>query len=205
MYYTEPENQAVYKLVNKPNGFDALEYLKYATEDEVASKFFLEDVIEPTYKLSLRMLKNETKYKVAIITKTNSSGRIIGEYLAKKFPNKTIGYFNSSIQDMKVRELELNCEIIISTDKSFSGILNIYNLSVIINCTPITSEAHIKQIMGRLREEGDKRRLVFQLCDSSFKKAANMLYRQIKTCEPVTTSIKLFKINDQNTVVVTEE
>lgn len=49
--------------------------------------------------------------------------------------------------------------------------------------------------MGRLREEPNKRRIVMQLCDNTFKKAKDMLYRQTKTCEPVTTSIKEYFIN----------
>jgi ERCC4-related helicase len=79
--------------------------------------------------------------------------------------------------------------VIISTDRSFAGILNIPHLEVIINVTPVTSEAHIKQIAGRLRKEKDKRRIFIQLGDLSFKKARNMMYRERKVMEEVSISM----------------
>ena len=196
IYHSTPEDfKNVYKRICKPNGFDANEYLKYITSCEKNREFFLNNVILYSYNAALKMLK-ESGQKIAILTKSKQSGKIIGEFLSKHFPEKSVGYFNSDIRDMKIREKELECEIIISTDKSFSGILNIYNLSVIINTTPITSIAHIKQIMGRLRKEEDKRRIVFQLCDNTFKKAKDMLYRQTIACEPITVYIKEKFINE---------
>jgi hypothetical protein len=195
IYHTTPSNYTeVSKRIQKVNGFDANEYLKYLFRDEPVTEFYLNNVIKPVYNHALKLIKEENQ-KVAILFKSIESGKIVGNYIQTLYPDLKIGYFNSEIKDMKIREKELDCNLIISTDKSFSGILNIYNLSVIILSTPITSIAHIKQIMGRLREEPNKRRIVMQLCDNTFKKAKDMLYRQTKTCEPVTTSIKEYFIN----------
>jgi hypothetical protein len=178
------------KGINKPNGFDALVYLKMLGQAQLDYKdWFLQKVLRPSLKLALKNLSDDTN-RIAILTKTNESGEWIGEYIATEFPHLTIGYFNSKTAakfDDRLPELDRN--VIISTDRSFAGILNIPHLEVIINVTPVTSEAHIKQIAGRLRKEKDKRRIFIQLGDLSFKKARNMMYRERKVMEEVSISM----------------
>lgn len=196
LYHSNPTDKAHSKGIEKPNGFDALSYLKYIMSENLPYRdFFFEKVIRPTIKLAIKKSNDPDNFKIAILTKTKAAGLEIASFLHENYPDKTIGIFTSDIPDMKIREKELEKNFIISTDKSFSGILNIYNLSVIINSTPVTSEAHITQIMGRLRKEKDKPRVFIQLCDYSFKKAKNMMYRQSKICEPISVSISEIKVN----------
>lgn len=203
-YFTNPlkEHQ---KGINKPNGFDALSYLKMLFNPELPYKdWYCKEVLKKTVSYALKSL-SDPKNKIAYLTKTNESGLAIGEAIANYFPNVTIGYFNSKISNMEERMKQTECNIIISTDKSFSGIINIPNLEVIINATPITSEAHLLQIMGRLRDEKNKRRIFIQLCDSSFKKARNMLYRMKSIVHPVMTEERFFSVGKASHGKVEEE
>jgi hypothetical protein len=203
-YYTSPEKKHQTG-INKANGFDALVYLKMLLNDKLPYKeFFLNEVILRTLKYSLKKI-TDSNSRIAILAKTNEAGEIIGEFIKKHYPDLTIGYYNSKITNIHERQLQLSNNIIISTDKSFSGIINIERLEVIINCTPITSEAHILQIAGRLRKEDNKKRIFIQLADFSFAKARGMMVRLRKIMEKVSLSMNSFQVNKPNKQVITEE
>lgn len=192
------------KNINKPNGFDALVYLKMLTAQSLPYfDMFCKDVLRKAVKYSIKQLSYD-RSKIAVLCKTNEAGEMFGKYLAQTFPDLSIGYFNSKIARMADRELELEKDIIISTDKSFAGIINIKGLEVIVNLTPITSKSHILQIAGRLRREEDKRRIFLQLADFSFKKARNMMYRERKIMEEVSISVDRVVLNKAIHVVEEE-
>lgn len=203
-YFTNPA-EADQRGINKPGGFDALVYLNMLFNPKLPYRqMVLSKVIKPTMRYALKNISDSTN-KIAILTKTNETGIAIGEYIAKEFPGLTIGYYNSKIAKMEDRVLEFEKDVIISTDKSFSGIINIPRLEVVINMTPITSEAHIKQIAGRLRKEPDKRRIFIQLVDFSFKKARNMMYRERVTMEPICTEMERVVVGKSSKAIEEEE
>jgi hypothetical protein len=205
VYYTNPPRMDK-KGIEKIGGFDALQYLKFLLcERPKRTEFFWNMVLHPTFKKARKMLTDPVNHKIAFIAKTNEAGRWIGNKIEQNYPELSIGYFNSDIKKMELRELELDRQVIITTDKSFAGILNIYNLSVEIIATPITAPAHIKQIMGRLREEGNKRRIVFQLADCSFKSVKGMIYREVKLLEPICLSMNTIKVNEPEKEEVNED
>lgn len=182
------------KGINKPNGFDALAYLKMLTKPELPYfEWFCDFVLRKTLNYAIRH-RTSAGNKIAIVAKTNDSGELIGEYIRKNYPDVTIGFFNSKIQDMDERMKETERDVIITTDKSFSGIINISLLEIIINLTPITSESHLLQIAGRLRKEGNKKRIFIQLADFTFKKCRNMIYRERKIMDPVSLSYTKFVV-----------
>jgi hypothetical protein len=206
-YYSNPKDRKHVRGIEKPNGFDGLLYLKYILNESLPYKdFYIEKVLLPSLRIAFKVIKNEP-YKVAILFKSIDAGNIIVKYLQDNncFPGKSIGVFNSTISDIHLRMLELDKDIIVSTDKSFSGMINIKGLAVIINCLPITSIAHIKQIMGRLRDEGTKRRVFIQHTDRSFKKAAGMVYREKKIVEDICTSMEVIKVNTADIYTPEEE
>jgi hypothetical protein len=203
-YYTNPAKEHQ-KGINKPNGFDALQYLKMLTNPEWSYfDWYCQKVVKPSIKFALKKLTSPSN-KIAFITKTNESGDAIGAYIAQEFPNLTIGYFNSRISDMDKRMQETDRNVIITTDKSFSGIVNISCLEAIVNATPITSEAHLLQIAGRLRKEGDKRRIFMQLADFSFKKCRNMMYRERKILDEVSLTYTKFTVGKPSRSQVEED
>ena len=182
------------KGINKPNGFDALVYLKMLTNKEWPYfDWFCQNVLRKSVKYALKK-RTDPKNKIAIVVKTNDAGDALGKYIEQEFPDVSVGYFNSRIPDMETRMKETDKTIIISTDKSLSGIINILSLEVMINVTPITSEAHLLQIAGRLRKEGDKRRIFMQLADFTFKKCRNMMYRERKILDEVSLSYTKFVV-----------
>lgn len=205
-YYSNPEEKSHIKGINKLQGFDGNNYLKYILNDKYHYKdFYLNKVVLPSINLAKKKLIDKNNHKIAILFKNKESCYILYDYLKNKFPTMKIGIFNSDIKDMEERKLELDNELIISTDKSFAGIINIYNLSVIINTIPIGSDAHLEQIVGRIREESNKRSLLIQLTDLSFKKLKNSLYREEKILEPSLLSTRDILVNKPSAVEISEE
>lgn len=205
-YYTNPEEKLHIKGINKIQGFDGNIYLKYLLNENYPYRdFYLNKVLHPTYKSALKKLKKPNEHKIAILVKSKEACNIVAEYLITKYPDIDLGIFNSDIVNMKDREKELDKRVIISTDKSFAGILNIYNLSVIINTIPIGSPAHIEQIVGRIRDEPNKERILYQLVDFSFQKLKNSLNREISILEPMLKSRKEILVNSAKLITVQEE
>ena len=203
-YYTNPAKEHQ-KGINTANGFSAHFYLKMLTNPELPYfDWYVEKVLHKTLKWAL---KNRTReeFKIAFLVKTKEAGNAIGAAIQSLFPELTVGYFNSDIADMETRFKETEKDIIVSTDKSFAGIINIKGLEIIINATPITSEPHLLQIMGRLRDEEGKRRVFVQLCDYSFKKARSMMNRMTPIVEPVMTDERTFVVGAPERVKYDEE
>jgi hypothetical protein len=150
------------------------------------------------------MLSKPTN-KIAILGRTKEDNDIIYSYLKEKYPKRTVGLFNSDIEDIDERWKETDAQLIVSTDKSFAGIINIKDLEVIINIYPITSESHIKQIMGRIRDEPNKKSIFMQLCDGTLKKCKKSLYNETRTVEDICTEIHKVTLNPPETNVEEED
>jgi len=153
--------------------------------DELPYKdFFLTKVLKPSLSYCFKKMDADNN-RLSIVSKTNDSGDVIADYVSSLYPTKTLGRFNSKIKDIELRMEETLRDVVVTTDKSFAGITNIPHLEVIINVTPITSEAHLLQIAGRMRKEDGKMRIFVQLVDMSFKKARSMIQRERAIILPV--------------------
>jgi hypothetical protein len=195
-YYTHPA-QEHQKGINKPSGFDALSYLKMLFNELWPYKdFFLLKVLRPSINFCLK--KMDPDNRLAIVVKSNEVLRTVAEWAEKEYPDKTVGRFNSDIKDIDERMKEGLKDIVVTTDRSFAGIINIPKLEAIINTTPITSEAHLLQIAGRMRKEEGKKRIFMQLVDYSFKKARSMMQRLRPIIRPVSISESKFVVGKTN-------
>ena len=88
--------------------------------------------------------------------------------LEKAFPDKTFGNYTSLVKK-SIREKELQCDIILTTEKSFAGSVNPLQLEVMIFCAPVASPVLLEQISGRLRGQGNRPAEFFDLaCDKGF-------------------------------------
>jgi hypothetical protein len=192
----------------KPNGFDYINYGKkiiFNPNKELPYRdFFLDTVIRKCVNQATKMLSKPTN-KIAILGRTKEDNDIIYSYLKEKYPKRTVGLFNSDIEDIDERWKETDAQLIVSTDKSFAGIINIKDLEVIINIYPITSESHIKQIMGRIRDEPNKKSIFMQLCDGTLKKCKKSLYNETRTVEDICTEIHKVTLNPPETNVEEED
>ena len=203
-YYSNPEKPDHIKGLNKPRAFD---YLKYGRDyllhkDKPYMKPYLENIFRRVI-LAARKALTDPNHKVAIICKTKLENELIANYLKTAFPKLTLGVFNSDIEDMDVRFEETNAQIIVTTDKSFAGILNIMKLEAIIFIHPITSDEHLLQIVGRMRDDvKGKKYLVYLLADGSFKRCLNSLNSASEVLEPHSVDMKTIVLNEKYTVKV---
>jgi len=67
------------------------------------------------------------------------------------FPDRSIGNFSSRIKKREDKMLELERDIIVTTEKSFGGSVNPPRMSHMILAAPLASDVWVKQITGRLR------------------------------------------------------
>jgi hypothetical protein len=84
------------------------------------------------------------------------------------FPERSIGNFSSRIKKHEARMLELESDIIVTTEKSFGGSVNPPRMSHLLLCTGIASEVWVRQISGRLRGLDGNRCVLIDLCDAGF-------------------------------------
>ena len=114
----------------------------------------------------------------------------------------SMGIFNSDIEDVDVRFEETNRDLIITTDRSFAGIINIVDLEAIVILNPITSEEHLKQIAGRIRKQPGKKSLLYIMADGSFKRAATALTNAAAAMEDITLEATRITLNPKEVIKV---
>jgi len=202
--------KADYKGVTKPNGTDYNTYSKMIIFNQTKEKkkqfhdFFINDVLIKAVRFAL---KNRTsdKYKIAILAKTKLENELIFHALDKVFGKKCkIGVFNSDIKDMDERFEQTKGDIIISTDKSFAGIINISDLEIIINLYPYSSISHVQQIMGRIRDEEDKKSIFMQLSDGSVPRIKKAAYKCRSAAAEICELVEFREFNKPDTYVEEE-
>lgn len=171
VYHSNPQKAEHIKGLKRPRGFDYLGYgKKYLFNEKLPYMLpYLEKVLLRVVKAARKALTNKEQNKIAILCKTKEENKIVAEFLIREFPELTVGIFNSDIEDMDLRFKETDAQLIVSTDRSFAGIINIPYLEAEIILHPITSDTHLLQIAGRIREAKGKRSLVYLLVDGSFK------------------------------------
>ena len=184
-------------------GFNASKYISMIIENPNLKEEFLNKFLLPTFDNALKK-RSSDKFKIAILFKTRESGSIFGEIIASMYPNLSVGYYNGSIkEDEKQREI---CkDIIISTDRSFAGVINISGLEIIINTIPSRTESNILQIMGRLRHEKDKKRIFYQYIDLSVPCLRNISNSMKKIISEVALSMKRVTLNKKEVFVDEKE
>ena len=90
------------------------------------------------------------------------------ETMAAAFPGRTVGNFSSRIKKPAARMVELDRDIVVTTEKSFGGSVNPPRMSHMVMCVPFSSEVYSKQITGRLRGLDGGRCVLVDLWDAGF-------------------------------------
>ena len=200
IYYSNPQDPKFNKTLNKPRGFDYLGYSStYLLNDKQPYKqWYLDNIIRKAINGARKLLTKPTN-KIAILGKTKLENTIIAEYITnhKDFKDLSIGVFNSDIEKMDERMLATDNQLIVSTDKSFNGIINIPDLEVIIIMHPISAQEYLLQICGRIRSEKGKKSIIIGLADHSFKRCAKAHANMVTTLEPRSLSVEDLIMNEQ--------
>lgn len=196
-------NIIVYKINTKPSGMDQADMMtKYGFSSTRHASYLMEKKYEYFYSILFdvvfkTMLKNgKKKKKIAILLSLNDFvDKIYNDFIEEVKSNGwnyTIGKFNSTIDENKRRE-ELDKDIIITTDKSFSKGIDVSELECLINTVPLGSVTLIEQIVGRLRRIPNKKVFFFDIVDIGFTNCKNQLYQKNKVYKK--KAIDLIEVN----------
>jgi hypothetical protein len=153
-YNTEPSIEQQIRSKKKNYGFDLNVWSKYIEENHF--EFFFNIF----YKIMISIYEKKSPKIVIMVHSLSMVSKII-EWLECNFPEKTIGNFTGS---GKNKSLELNNDIIVTTEKSFGKGIDLDDLEVIFNAVPFSSKVLSKQISGRLRNGG----IYFDMTDVGF-------------------------------------
>lgn len=203
-YHSNPTHPDHVKGINKPRAMDYITYMKKIALNPNLP--YMEAYLSNLRKVLNSARKNITKKgnKIAIVCKTKLENEILYNALSDwtKKHNMSMGIFNSDIEDVDVRFEETNRDLIITTDRSFAGIINIVDLEAIVILNPITSEEHLKQIAGRIRKQPGKKSLLYIMADGSFKRAATALTNAAAAMEDITLEATRITLNPKEVIKV---
>lgn len=96
------------------------------------------------------------KGKLLILGATIEFLKTIRKFLEVNFPQYSIGLYSGEIKNIKERELELEKDIILATEKGIGTGANIDDLQFMINTIPYSNPVYANQLPGRLRDIGRK-------------------------------------------------
>ena len=206
-FWSNPKSSDHLKGVIKPRGIDYLSYgKKYLFNENLPYiRFFKNSILKKVVKASRKVLSDKNN-KTAIICKTKDENYLIASMIQDLFPDLTVGVFNSDIDNMDERFKQTDCQIIITTDKSMAGIVNIKKLESIIFLYPITSETHLVQIVGRERVEENKKNFIYILADYSLgTRIRKSIYSVKQILEPRSLSLLEVELNEKPTLDIHED
>jgi superfamily II DNA or RNA helicase len=167
-YSSKPSLDDQAKMKNR-HGFDSNAWSKYILQDGKYENF-MNIILQIVKKFN----KNNDK-KMLFLFHTMEGNAIIHEDFTNEFPNLTVGRFDSSIKNKDKRNLELEKDLIVSTDKSFGKAIDVKGLEVTFNTVPFGSKTMAEQMMGRLREIPDKEVWFIDFNDIGFESISRQL------------------------------
>lgn len=172
LYNTRPSLTTQASIKNA-HGFDKNKYCDYEIEQE---KFFevVHTVLEICMKHEGKILILLSKIKACEVMYND-----IVEYLKEIKSDYTVAIYNSSIPE-KDKEIALERDIIISTQKSLGTGNDIKGLRSVIMTEQYSSKIIANQTAGRLREYSkDEYTFYIELVDKGFKRAYEMYTKRI--------------------------
>jgi superfamily II DNA or RNA helicase len=151
------------------HGFDTNAWCKYIIQDGKYEVFF-DTVIQVLNKVNSKQSR-----KAVFLFHTMEGNAILTDDFKAEFPNISVGRYDSSIKDKNKRALELEKDLIITTDKSFGKAIDVKGLEIVFNTVPFGSKAMTEQLLGRLREIPEKEVWYIDFLDVGFESCRNQL------------------------------
>jgi hypothetical protein len=133
--------------------------------------------------------------KLLILGATIEFLKTIRKFLEVNFPEYSIGLYSGEIKDMKIRELELEKDIILATEKGIGTGANIEDLQFMINTIPYSNPVYANQLPGRLRELKGRKVYYMELINTEFSEAAKQYERRSKFLMEKAKSNKLITVS----------
>lgn len=202
-YFSNMDKKA-YAGIALPAGTNLSRYFDQVLNKKENYEFFRDEIFAPVVNYALRKRSRTDKddfTKLAFLCNSKKENEFFYNMLKDLYKDKySIGIFNSDIENMDERFKETEKEIIISTDKSFAGIINIPGLEIIINLYPYSSDSHIKQVMGRIRKEKGKKSIFIQMVDASLKRFKSVESRERSAVADICAKVFMKELNTQISV-----
>lgn len=153
---------------------------RYGFDNNRFSKYILNEKYDYFFNIITKLLDEvvlKKKRKVAILLHINDLvdtlyNDICDIYIEKGY---NVGKFNSSIKNKDEKKLQLEKDIIITTDMSFSKGIDTKDLECVINTVPLSSKPKNEQMIGRLRNIEGKKVFYFDVVDLGFRSCKNQL------------------------------
>lgn len=168
-FNSNPSYKDSLKFKNK-YGFSINGYNQYM-EKEDKYDYFLDKIVR-LIKFGNKGGKNR---RMAIILHSLSIVEKVNNDLQKIFSDKKIGRFDGTISKEEKSNVLENCDIIVTTDMSFSKGIDVKNLEIVINTVPIYSAPKNEQMLGRLRELPGKEVWYFDFVDAGLSNMQSIL------------------------------
>ena len=184
-YGTNPTMLQIANLKNS-YGFNRNAYARYQLVDD--DKFFT--VISELVKMTVI----DHKFKTMILMCTIQGIEDMADYLKAQYPDMSIGLYHSKVDpDVKAKAVE--CDLIISTEKSLGEGADIQGLRAVINTESFKSTIIVEQIIGRLRRPPDGSGCVyFETVDRAFQTLRNQQKTRERFLKKMVSNIRYVKM-----------
>lgn len=184
-YSTKPTMLQIANMKNS-YGFNRNTYARYQLVDD--EKFFM--VVSELVRITCI----EHGFKTMILMSTISGIEDMADYLKSQYPELTIGLYHSKI-DPNIKAKAVECQVILSTEKSLGEGADIPGLRAVINTESFKSTIIVEQIIGRLRRPPDGSGCIyFETVDRAFQTLRNQQKTRERFLRKMVSKIRYVKM-----------
>jgi hypothetical protein len=183
-FNSEPNYNEILKSINYQGYFDVPGYFEYNLKP--AKWGYIEELL--TYYVGQAFEDNAVSVGIIVGGKLEFLDVLI-ESMKLAFPEKSIGNFSSRIKAGKLRMAELEKDIIVTTEKSFSGSINPERMTHLLFLAPVSSPVWLTQIAGRLRGLNGNPCIFVDFVDIGFPKLSEQAKRRRSLYKKISLSI----------------
>ena len=146
--------------ISRKDGVNLNDYTSYIMETSAYDMF---------YEQIIQIVRKFRKRKLAIVCGRLDFIQRLQADLQTDIPDIDIGNYNTLTKKREDRTKELLKQVILTTTKSMDA-GDDFELDVMINLVPMSSEIALPQIVGRIRDKENSPNLYFELLDFGFEK-----------------------------------
>lgn len=183
-YNSRPDPRDVSKSTNQRGFFDIVRFFDYLMRPEKWEA--VEEML--TRYVNRSLAEGATSVGVVVAGRLEFLDHVVAR-LTAAFPDRTVGNFSSRVKAGAARMAELDRDIVVTTEKSFSGSVNPERMTHLLFLAPLSSSVVIEQISGRLRGLDGRPCVFYDMWDAGFPKLVEQAKRRRTTYRKVSTSI----------------
>lgn len=186
------------KFCSTIRGFSSVNYYNYLFRSEEKTlliigmiKFFCDKIL---YKFP--------KSRILVFIPTLDFMNYASQFLIKNYNLPyTIGQYNSNVINQKIREKELEKNVIFTTLSAGSTGKDIPNLKAVLSLTPFSSPVICRQILGRLRQLDNSDSYFIDFTDTGFASGEIQRNLRMRILEERCLKVDTININNNNMIL----